>query len=162
METEFIQLINAYPRILHKVCRLYGNDDEDRRDLYQEIVLQLWRAFPTFRQEAQRSTWMYRIALNTAISLYRHKNRRIVPASLEDNLLAIVPMPDTSEEDERIEQFYAAIEHLTQIEKALVLLYVDDHSYDEIARIMGISVSNVGVKLNRIKVKLKRMLTITN
>ncbi|MBD2700268.1 RNA polymerase sigma factor [Spirosoma sp. BT702] len=162
MEADFIQFISAHPRIIQKVCRLYGRDEEGWKDLYQEIVLQLWRAFPTYRRESQISTWMYRIALNTAISLYRHEGRRIAPVKLEDNFLTEPQSPATSEPDERIEQFYAAVDHLSPIEKALVFLYVDDNSYEEIARIMGISPSNVGVKLNRIKGKLKRIVALTN
>ncbi|GAB3695815.1 sigma-70 family RNA polymerase sigma factor [Spirosoma flavus] len=162
MEIEFVQFINTYPRILHKVCRLYGRDEEDRKDLYQEIILQLWRAFPTYRRESQVSTWMYRIALNTAISLYRREGRRITSVKLEDDFLTKIQATATSDQDERIEQFYAAVEHLSPIEKAIVFLYVDDNSYEEIARIMGISPSNVGVKLNRIKGKLKRIVASTN
>ncbi|GAB2574532.1 RNA polymerase sigma factor [Spirosoma areae] len=162
METEFIQSITAHARILHKVCRLYGRDEEDRKDLYQEMVLQLWRAFPSYRREAQSSTWMYRVALNTAISLFRYQSRRVAPMQANDELLAVVQATGAPELDERIDQFYSAIEHLSPVEKALVFLYLDDNSYDEISRIMGISQSNVGVKLNRIKSKLKRIVAITN
>lgn len=162
MEIDFIQIVNAHAGILHKVCRLYGKEEEDRKDLYQEIILQLWRSFPTFRQEAQPSTWLYRVALNTAISLVRRQARRIVPIALDHILLATKQEAEPSEMDETMAQFYLAIELLSPVEKALILLYLDNNSYDEIARIIGISNSNVGVKLNRIKAKLKRILTSGN
>lgn len=162
METEFIQIIDDHGRILHKVCRLYGKDEEDRKDLYQEIVLQLWRAFPNYRREAQLSTWMYRIALNTAISLFRRQSNRIAHVGFEKDLLNVAQATVSPEIDERMQQFYIAVEQLTPIEKAIVFLYLDDNSYREIAKITGISLSNVGVKLNRIKGKLKRIVELTN
>ncbi|GAB4045101.1 RNA polymerase sigma factor [Spirosoma litoris] len=162
MEIDFIQIVNTHAGILHKICRLYGKEEEDRKDLYQEIVLQLWRSFPTFRQEAQPSTWLYRVALNTAISLVRWQSRRITPVMLDNELLTDLQGPGTAEIDDQMHQFYKAVEYLSSIEKALVFLYLDGNSYDEIARIMGISNSNVGVKLNRIKAKLKRIVTLLN
>jgi len=161
MENEFIQTINAYAGIIHTVCRLYSREPEDRKDLYQEIVLQLWRAFPTFRAEAKASTWLYRVALNTAISSVRRRSRQIVSAPAEVELFAdqiVTPPPD----DEHMRQFYEAVEQLSPIEKAIVFLYLDDNSYDEMAQVIGISVSNVGVKLNRIKVKLKKIVAAGN
>lgn len=162
METEFLHLINTHGGILHKVCGLYGRDEENRKDLYQEMVLQLWRAFPSFRREAKVSTWVYRIALNTAISLYRQQSRRIAPETVTNDVLINLQLSSTPEEDERITQLYKAIGHLSSVEKAVVLLYLDDNPYEEIAQIMGISQSNVGVKLNRIKVKLKQLIESTN
>lgn len=162
MEIDFIQIVNAHAGILHKVCRLYGKEEEDRKDLYQEIVLQLWRSFPTYRQEAKPSTWLYRVALNTAISLVRRQSRRVSPIALNNELVAIVQSTQSSEIDEQMNQFYRAVDELSSVEKALVFLYLDNNSYDEIARIVGISNSNVGVKLNRIKAKLKRIVTTIN
>lgn len=161
MENEFIQTINAHAGIIHKVCRLYGREPESRKDLYQEIVLQLWRAFPTFRAEAKASTWLYRIALNTAISSARRLSKQIVSPAAETELLAaemVNPPPD----DGPMQQVYEAVEQLSPIEKAIVFLYLDDNSYDEMAQIAGISVSNVGVKLNRIKAKLKKIVAAGN
>ncbi len=162
METEFIQIVNAYAGLLYNVCKLYSRDEDDRKDLYQEIVLQLWRAFPNYRREAQRSTWMYRIALNTAISLFRRESRQPARGSFSDELLNI-PQPAASPDvEERMQQFYTAVEQLSSVEKALVFLYMDNKSYDEIAGVMGISPSNVGVKLNRIKGKLRKMVELTD
>lgn len=157
MEKDFIELINRHPGILYKVCRAYCQQEADRQDLYQEIVLQLWRAFPTFRHQANASTWMYRIAMNTAISDYR-KGQRTHPTTPFSQL--VTALPDLSDEDAfpaEITQLYEAINQLSKIEKALILLYLDDKRYDEIASIMGITNSNVGVKLNRIKAKLEKL-----
>ena len=159
METDFLQTVNAHARIIHKVCRLYGKDDEERKDLYQEIVLQLWRAFPSYRQDARASTWMYRVALNTAISLFRRQSRQGARVDFDNELLNVAQTSLSQEIDERMTYFYEAVNQLSPIEKAIVFLYLDDNSYDEIARITGISNSNVGVKLNRIKGKLKKIVT---
>ncbi|WP_234733652.1 RNA polymerase sigma factor [Tellurirhabdus bombi] len=161
MEKEFISLLNRHPGILYKVCSLYCKDDEDRKDLFQEMVLQLWKAFPAFREEAMATTWMYRIALNTAISNYRKQTRKPLPLPLSEGIFQIPDLQDTvAHEDSR--RLYAAIEQLSPVEKAVITLYLDDHNYEEMAAILGISKSNVGVKLNRIKAKLEKLIkTIT-
>ncbi|GAB3255235.1 sigma-70 family RNA polymerase sigma factor [Larkinella harenae] len=160
MEQEFVSLLNRHPGILYKVCSLFCNDPDDRNDLFQEIVLQLWKAFPQFRQEASVTTWMYRIALNTAVSNYRRKtgNVRLVPFSGSE--LHIPDLRDNAA-DESIKALYDAIEQLSPVEKAIIMLYLDDKSYDEMASIMGISKTNVGVKLNRIKSKLEKLIKVT-
>ena len=162
MELEFLETVSAHVGIIHKVCRLYGKNDDDRKDLYQEIVLQLWRSFPTYRGTAQASTWMYRVALNTAISLYRKEARQPQAVSYEEQWLEIDQVVFSSENDDQMQQLYAAVDQLSPVEKAIVLLYLDDKSYEEIAGITGISVVNVGVKLNRIKARLKRIVDVTN
>ncbi|QIP13968.1 RNA polymerase sigma factor [Spirosoma aureum] len=162
MESDFIQTVNAHAGIIQNVCRLYGKDDEDRKDLYQEIVLQLWRAFPAFRGESKASTWMYRVALNTAISLFRRQSRQIAPVPIDQELLNLDQYIASPDADPQMQQFYRAVDQLSLIEKAIVFLYLDDNSYEEIARITGISQSNVGVKLNRIKGKLKKIVELTN
>ncbi|WP_231862312.1 RNA polymerase sigma factor [Rufibacter sp. DG15C] len=139
---------------------MYCRDPEERKDLFQEIVLQLWRSYPTFKHESKVSTWMYRVALNTAVSSFRKESRRPHQSSLSDLDLQIPSAPDTSAEYElKIKYLYSAIDQLSQVEKAIVMLYLEDKSYDEIAEIIGITKSNVGVKLNRIKAKLEKLLT---
>jgi RNA polymerase sigma-70 factor (ECF subfamily) len=162
MESDFIQTVNDHAGIIQNVCRLYGKDEEDRKDLYQEIVLQLWRAFPSFRGESKASTWMYRVALNTAISLFRRQSRQIAPVPIDQELLNLDQRVVSADADQQMQQFYHAVDQLSLIEKAIVFLYLDDNSYEEIARIAGISQSNVGVKLNRIKGKLKKIVELTN
>ncbi|WP_338876526.1 RNA polymerase sigma factor [Spirosoma sp. SC4-14] len=162
MEHEFIQTINAHAGIVHSVCRLYSRELEDRKDLYQEIVLQLWRGFSTFRGESKASTWIYRIALNTAISLVRRRSRQIVSTTADGELLATSQLIDPPPDNEPMQQFYEALEQLSPVEKAVIFLYLDDNSYEQIATVLGISVSNVGVKLNRIKAKLKKIVAEDN
>ncbi|KAA9357322.1 RNA polymerase sigma factor [Larkinella humicola] len=160
MEKEFVSLLNRYPGILYKVCSLYCRDRDDRNDLFQEIVLQLWKAYPTFKNESAVSTWMYRISLNTAISNFRKKSGKPQPVSFSDLDFQI---PDFKEDiaEEEISLLYASIEQLSPVEKAVISLYLDDRSYDEMATILGISKSNVGVKLNRIKTKLEKLIKST-
>ena len=160
MEKEFVSLLNRHPGILYKVCSLYCKEPDDRNDLFQEIVLQLWKAYPAFKNESAVTTWMYRIALNTAISNFRKKAGKPQPVSFSEMEIQI---PDLKEDtsDEEISLLYASIEQLSPVEKAVISLYLDDRSYDEMATILGISKSNVGVKLNRIKTKLEKLIKST-
>ncbi|MCC6571795.1 MAG: sigma-70 family RNA polymerase sigma factor [Chitinophagales bacterium] len=159
MNTEqlFIQTINQHQGIIHKVCRMYCSGQEDHHDLFQEIVLQLWKAFPGFRQESKISTWMYRIALNTAISGLRKK--KIQTTGID---AIAFQLEDRQEENPEVglQQLYKAIEHLSDVEKSIVLLYLEDKPYDEIAEITGITANYVAVKMNRIKEKLRTILNV--
>ncbi|WAC14406.1 RNA polymerase sigma factor [Dyadobacter pollutisoli] len=153
MEKIFLQTIKEHQNIIHKISRMYRNTKEDQQDLFQEIVFQLWRAFPGFRQESKVSTWIYRIALNTAIAVYRKSKVNI---SLSDDLPEHADLEtDISEQEELM---YRALRQLNDSEKALISLYLEDYSYQEIADITGISENYVGVRLNRIKEKLKSIL----
>lgn len=158
MEKEFVALINLHRGLIYKVCHLYGRDRGDQEDLFQEIVLQIWKAFPTFRNESRITTWMYRIALNTAISYFRKEKRMPGSQTLSSQELQL-PDLDTNED---LEILHQAIQHLTQVEKAIIILYLDEKSYQEIADIMGITLSNVGVKINRIKTKLEKIVKALN
>jgi RNA polymerase sigma-70 factor (ECF subfamily) len=158
MEKEFVKLINDYRSLIFKVCNLYCSDPESRRDLFQEVVLQLWKSFPGFRRESSNSTWIYRIALNTAISNFRKESKRPGKRPLSMLEVDIPDMSVISEEIENRSTLKLAIEKLTEIEKAVIMLYMDDKSYDQISEIIGISNSNVGVRLNRIKNKLSNLI----
>jgi RNA polymerase sigma factor (sigma-70 family) len=153
MEKIFLQTIKDHQNIIHKISRMYRNTPEDQQDLFQEIVFQLWRAFPGFRQESKVSTWIYRIALNTAIAVFRKSTVKI---SLSDNLPELADHDNSSSEQEEL--MYHALRQLNDSEKAMISLYLEDYSYQEIAEITGISENYVGVKLNRIKEKLKSIL----
>lgn len=158
MEKEFVSLLNQHRGIIFKICKIYCQNKDDRQDLFQEILLQLWKAFPGFKQDAQVSTWMYRIGMNTAISNFRKEKTRQSSISFSN---LPYPLPDLSETAEWIIEtapLYKAIDQLSQIEKAVILLYLDDKSYEDMAEILGISKSNVGVKLSRIKVKLEKII----
>jgi RNA polymerase sigma factor (sigma-70 family) len=152
-ETHFLQLINTHQAIIHKICRLYRDTPQDREDLFQEIIFQLWRSVPSFQGKSKFSSWMYRIALNTAILSFRKKRPDI---RYTDRL------PDNPEEprepDEQQEQLLHALKQLNNGDKALITLYLEDLSYKEISEITGITENNVGVKLNRIKNKIQQLL----
>lgn len=156
-EQAFLTLISANQGIIHKVCRLYRDGQEDREDLFQEITYQLWKAFPTFKGTAKASTWMYRIALNTAIASFRRKHLRTEYHPV---------LPDLAEEvDEELayrqERLFAAFRQLEDGEKAIITLYLEDMSYRQIAEVTGISENNVGVKLSRIKNKIQKLLNLS-
>ena len=156
MEKEFIQLINDHRALIFKVCNLYCADHENRKDLFQEVVLQLWKSFPGFRKESASSTWIYRVALNTAISNFRKELRKPERTSISLREFDIPNMPETDDKERR-SSLSLAIDKLTEIEKAIIMLYLDEKSYEEISEIIGISNSNVGVRLNRIKIKLSKL-----
>ena len=157
MEKEFIQLVNDHRALIFKVCNLYCRDPESRGDLFQEVVLQLWKSFPGFRRESASSTWIYRVALNTAISNFRNESRKPERRSISLEEFEIPDMPVTDNR-ERTSTLHLAIGKLSKIEKAIIMLYLDEKSYDEISEIVGISISNVGVRLNRIKNKLSKLI----
>lgn len=154
-ESQFLQLIGQHQGIIHKICRLYRDSPEDREDLFQEIVFQLWRSITTFEGKSQFSSWMYKIALNTAIASFRRKKPDITYTSnLPDQPLV---QYDPGDQHERLLE---ALKQLNDADKALMALYLDDLSYREMAEITGISENNVGVKLNRIKSKIQQLLKI--
>jgi RNA polymerase sigma factor (sigma-70 family) len=158
MEQAFIEIINGNRGTIYKVCNLYCDEGENRKDLVQEIILQLWKSFPSFRKEANVNTWVYRVALNTAISNFRRESKRPANASITEETFQLPDIQYSTEEKEKFDLLRQAIEQLTAVEKAVIMLYLDEKSYDEIAEIMGITNSNVGVRLNRIKNKLSKII----
>lgn len=154
-QSAFLEQVHEYRAMLYKVCRLYCFTEQDRQDLFQEILVQLWKAYPRFRGESKFSTWLYRIALNTAISDLRKQKKHNRPLDPEN--LEWLDTPYPKEEEDKLEQLYAAIDQLTEVEKALVMLYLEDKSYDEMEEILGINQNNLRVKMNRIKEKLRKI-----
>ncbi len=144
--------------ILHKVAHMYCDEPNDRADLMQDILIQLWTGFPKFRGDSKVSTWMYRIALNTSISRLRTESRKKNVQMINDLPLNVPEDETFREKSEKKQLVQTAISRLEKTEKAIIILYMDDYQYDEIADIIGISPSNVGVKVNRIKKKLKTIL----
>ena len=141
---------------------MYCGHPADREDLHQDIVLQLWRAYPAFKGASKVSTWIYRIALNTALMRMRKESKKEKNLSLNEEASGI-QTEAVSDQEEKRHLLAGAIEQLSEVEKAIMILYVEEHAYKEIAEIMGISESNVGIKLNRIKAKLKnRVNTLTH
>jgi RNA polymerase sigma factor (sigma-70 family) len=154
-KNEFIRIVNDNHAIINKICFSYTNNFADRQDLNQEILIQLWKAFPSFNHKSQVSTWIYRIALNTAISNFRKVDRKIPESELSQSNYQVPDINETKELDENIVKLYQLIYQLNDLEKAIILLYLDDQSYKIIAGIVGISETNVATKINRIKSKLK-------
>lgn len=158
LEHSFVTQLEENQNIVHKICRLYTNDQQAHNDLFQEITIQLWKAFPKFRGDSKFSTWMYRVALNTAITLYRKKKRRIDTASFESVSFKIKAEPYDDTIEEQLKLMYSAVKTLNDIDKALVFLYLEDKNYKEISETLGITEVNARVKMNRIKGKLRNIL----
>lgn len=137
---------------------MYCKNATDRQDVFQEILAQLWKSFPSFRNESKVSTWIYRVALNTAISFYRKERKVPEKELIQNSLLLSEEIHFEEEQRAQIAFLYKAINKLTKVEKAIILLYLEEKSYEEISDIMGITITNVGVKINRIKSKLKKIL----
>ena len=154
----FSELIEKHQAIIHKITMVYESAWSDREDLFQEICLQLWLSYPNFREEAKFSTWMYRVALNTAISNVRKEKKKplFAPLRESDGITE-----DRSDEKEKVKILYRAISKLNRIDKAIILLWLEEKNYEEIAAIMGTSKKNVSVKLVRIKRKLEELVTET-
>ena len=155
-EQEFLSVIKEYERVIYKVCYLYISRNATLNDLYQDVVLNLWRAYPKFRGECKISTWIYRIALNTCISFIRKEKN--VP-----EIVTLTPYESewmTEEQDSfqlMLKELYYLIGQLGQLDKSIILLYLEEKSYEEISEITGLTVTNVATKLNRIKEKLRKM-----
>jgi RNA polymerase sigma-70 factor, ECF subfamily len=156
-QAEFVQLIREHNGLIQKVCNLYAVTFQDRQDLYQEIIIQLWRAWPKFRGDSKLSTWMYRVALNTAISDYRKQQRIVITTELDLINRELADQAIGCDREEKLQLMYEAIRHLSEIEKALVMLYLDDKTYDEMEDILGINQNNLRVKMNRIREKLRQL-----
>lgn len=154
-EKRFLDLVHQNQGIIHKICYVYYTNTSKREDLYQEITLQLWKSFSSFKGKSQFSTWMYRVALNTAINMTKR------PAFLSDQAADYEPVTDLNlDQDisEEIKLLYRGISMLEKVEKAIILMWLEDKSYQEIAETIGISSKNVSVKLVRIKTKLAEII----
>lgn len=160
IERQFEKQVKEHELLLLKVCRIYARTDADRQDLFQEIVIQLWRSYASFKEQAKFSTYLYRIAINTAITGLR-KKRSVVDTYEPANLPHRADTDTNAAAEEQLAQLYKAIEQLNDIEKAIVMLYMEDRSYAEMEEILGTSEGALRVRMNRIKEKL-RSLTKTN
>ena len=158
LEHSFVELLEKHQNIVHKVCRLYTNNYDAHNDLFQEITIQLWKAYPKFRGDSKFSTWMYRVGLNTAITLYRKSKRTVNTQAFDDVQFKISAEDYDNTEEEQLKLLYKAVRQLNDIEKALVFLYLEDKNYKEISETMGISEVNARVKMNRVKNKLRTIL----
>ncbi len=156
MEKEFIEIIEKHQGILHKICNIYFYRNPYKEDYYQEMLIRLWKAYPGFNQQSTISTWLFRVALNTAIDLIRKEHIQLKYIELSKNEYTI---PETDDvESENRDKLYQAINQLSEVEKAIIILYLEEYEYKEIAAITGMSESNTGVKITRIKNKLIKIL----
>jgi len=156
-QEEFVRQVQANQGIIQRICNLYGQTRLDREDLFQEIVVQLWKAVPKFKEQSKFSTWLYRVALNTAISDFRKKRRSLPVSEIEVASLEIKSEVIEVTREERLNTMYVAISGLPEIDKAIVMLYLEDKSYEEMEDILGISANNLRVKMNRTKEKLRQL-----
>jgi RNA polymerase sigma factor (sigma-70 family) len=157
IERDFLELLLKHEGIIHKICRVYATDSLAKEDLFQEIVIQLWKSFEHFRNESKISTWMYRIALNTALTDQRKSKKRVALSFIGTFNEDKADENEAAIDQDNLNLLYCAIGKLSEIDKAIVMLYLEDKSYEEMEEIIGISQSTLRVKMNRIKEKLRQI-----
>ena len=155
LEREFLDMIAAQKRVIYKVCYIYAKDQDDLNDLFQEVVLNLWKSFPNYRGDSTVTTWVYRIAMNTCITFLRRSNTRLQTIPMTADVASLVA--DEEGRTGQLQELYRLINRLGKLERALILLWLEERSYQEMADILGISKANVAVKILRTKEKLKKM-----
>jgi RNA polymerase sigma-70 factor (ECF subfamily) len=153
-ESNFRQLLQEHKSTIYSVCYMFSNDQDEVNDLFQETLINLWRGFDSFKGQCDVKTWIWRVSLNTCLTAERKKKRSVetVPLSMEINLFT-----DTDDDTRQIQQLYRRINKLGVVDRAIILLWLENMSYEEIGQIIGISTKNVSVKLVRIKEQLKKM-----
>ena len=151
-ETEFARMVRAHKETIYTVCYMFSKDADEVSDLFQEVLINLWNGLEQFRGESKIDTWVYRVSLNTCISWDRKKKYTTVPLTMEINLFE-----DSDDDTRQIQMLYKRIHQLKPFDRAIVLLWLENMSYEEIASIVGITAKNVSVRLYRIKEQLKQM-----
>ena len=157
-DDQFSALIEEYKGIIYKIANSYCRNAEDRKDLIQEIIVHLWKSHDRYDDRFKLSTWIYRIALNVAISAYRREKKRSDRTSPLDDII-IEPAAESAQPDPKIATLHRIIDQLDELNRALMILYLDDNSYRDIAGILGLTETNVATKLNRLKLKIKQQFT---
>lgn len=158
-KNRFLELIKENQDIVHKICCLYSNNTDDRKDLSQEIICQLWKSYQSFRGDSKFTTWMYKVALNTALLNLRRHRFRMRTERLTEHHTDIPAEAAEKDKHGQISRLYQAIYQLGKLDRAVILLYLEQLSYKEISEVIGISESNVSVRLVRTKKKLKELLS---
>ena len=153
LDSQFSQLVREQKSTIYTVCFMFSSDNDEVNDLFQEVLINLWKGWPSFRGESNLKSWIWRVSFNTCISADRKRRRRCEEPLTDINLFGEA----RSEDDRQIKLLYSRIHRLKPFDRAIVLLWLENLSYDEIAAIVGISVKNVSVRLYRIKEELKRM-----
>lgn len=156
-EKEFLGLIEQHSGVLYKVSRMYMDTEVDQEDLRQDIIFQLWKSIDKFKGNSQFSSWMYRVAINTSITYFKKDKRRPDKSEINPNL-DITDEVETDEKESQLAHFYRAVKTLNKIEKAIILLFIEGYSHNEIAKQLGLSSGNTRVKLNRTKQKIKDLI----
>lgn len=156
----FLEIIETHKMIIFKICNMYSANAEDKKDLVQEVIFQLWKSFPKYNDSFKISTWMYRITLNVAISNYRKHSARQKYFDPIDHRKMMVIVDQTEDLEEQTRMLRKMIDQLNDIDKAIMILYLEEKTYEEIATILNISKSAVGVRINRIKKRLKEQIKI--
>ena len=153
-EEQFARLVREHKNTIYTVCYMFSQDEDEVNDLFQETLINMWKGIDSFREESKISTWIYRVALNTCLLQERKKAKEVekVPLTMDVNLFE-----DDDEQTLQVRQLHQRIGRLGLVDRALVMLWLEGMSYDEIGSVMGISAQNVGVKLFRIKEQLKKM-----
>lgn len=156
-EKEFLEQMEAHKGIIHKISRMYMDAEDDQQDLAQEIIYQLWKSYDSFQQQSQFSTWMYRVALNTALVFFKKEKKKM---SVTDTMPEHLAMEEnvTATKELQLAHFYRAVQKLERLEKALVFLHLENYSHKEIGENLGISEGNARTKLSRAKDKLKELI----
>jgi len=158
-EKEFLSLIEQHKGIIHKITKMYMDDRDDQQDLFQEIVYQLWKSYAAFKGDSKFSTWMYRVALNTAIIFLRKEKKKLdTSGEFPENIAQ--EEDQHNEKEARLKHFYQAVQQLEKVEKAIIFYHLEDYSSREIGESLGITEGNVRVKLNRAKNKIKELIKL--
>jgi RNA polymerase sigma factor (sigma-70 family) len=157
-----LQILKDHKGILIKIIRSYCKNQDDWKDLEQEIIVQIWKSLKSYDPQYKMSTWIYRIALNVAISHYRRDKKRQGDTPIEDVIFTLTEETSHDEHQEKVDLLYRFIGNLNEFDKAMVILYLEDRSHSDIASIMGITTTNVGTRLSRIKNKLRTSITQSN
>lgn len=157
LQSDFLRDIECHKGIIFKVSKVYFDDADDQEDLRQEIIYQLWNSYDSFKSESQFSTWMYRVAINTAILFFKKEKKKQTQIS-EYGIYINTQIEDSNNDEENLKILYKAIQHLDKIEKAIIFMYLEDMSHEMIAKNLGISNANARVKLHRAKEKLKTII----
>lgn len=159
MSNDFYQTsILPVAGIIIKICRAYTSSQEDFEDYYQEACLQIWRSRDSYRRQCEWSTWVYRVSLNVCLTLLRKNKKTKQTYFTSDELPDVLLTEEKAFDDESLNRLYAAIKHLSEVDRAVILLYLEEKPYQEIAEILGTSANNIGVRVNRIKERLKNIL----
>ncbi|MFT6211185.1 MAG: RNA polymerase sigma-70 factor (ECF subfamily) [Bacteroidia bacterium] len=153
----YISSILPHAGIIIKMCRAYTNSQQDFEDYYQEVCLQIWKSKDSFRQQSEWSTWIYRLSLNVCLTLLK-KDKKIKSPFSSDSLPEEVIEDSKTFEDEALDELYKAIRQLSEIDRGVILLYLEEKTYQEIAEIVGTNPNNIGVRIKRIKERLKKLL----